>query len=225
MNRKLFLLPFFFLAGMLYGQAGLTVYYQIQDATYWKVIHPDNSDVGLLEQAPAFALDYHFRPFEGKRIELFPELRMVMPTETTFGQNKTTLGLYSFNLNTNLYPLTFNGDCHCPTFRKENPFFKKGFFLRLSPGLSILRESVFDGTLTLKATQTVFSLGIGGGLDIGISPRLTVTPLFMVRFYPKYDLKGLPRTYPDLWFFEKKTSIFTQFNPGIRLEFQFIEDY
>ena len=215
-----FFLFFILLAGMLHGQIGGSFYYQLQDETYWRVTHPSKPDIGLLENVPGFAIDYKITPFEEKRIEFYPEIRVTLPTKTAFDHNETTIGVYAFNLNTNFYPLTFNGDCHCPTFSKENPFFKKGFFIRLSPGVSFVRQSVSDGTLTTTGTLTTFSLGVGVGLDIGLSPRLTITPSFTARFFPDYSLRGLPETFSDLWSYEKKTSIFTQLNLGIRVGFQ-----
>ncbi len=79
-----------------------------------------------------------------------------------------------------LYPLNIKGDCNCPTFRRENPFFKRGFYLVLLPQITFVqivdKYDLGPDLHTVTDKLIVSQIGAGAGLDIGLSPELTITP-------------------------------------------------
>lgn len=212
------------MVGNAHAQLGINGYYQFQSPDYWTISSDGDTPVSLVENVPAFGVDFRIKPFAEKRIDLIPEIRMALASNTTLGTNDYTWSLFSFNLNTNIYPLDFNGDCNCPTFSKQNTFFKKGFYFRISPGVSRLSQKVKMEATTVRNTQFLFNLGVGAGLDIGVSRRLTVSPFVMGRFYPELFWNDLEESILFSEKIEKKTTFFTQLNVGFRVEFQIIDD-
>ncbi len=88
---------------------------------------------------------------------------------------------YSFGMRISLYPLNIQGDCNCPTFTRENPFFKRGFFLIIIPGFSLINHRI-KTTISGHPSEVnnafihPFQLAGGMGLDIGLSDQWTITP-------------------------------------------------
>lgn len=126
-------------------------------------------------------LDYWFR-LKNARIEFFPEGRFASYRATPHNfldQGELKWQSLSFHFTTNVYPLNFFGDCECPTWSKQEPIFEKGFFLQVSPGVHYLIQSYQSDTdlgLYRDVTDLAYSLGLGAGLDIGISDWITITP-------------------------------------------------
>jgi hypothetical protein len=106
------------------------------------------------------------------RIEFFPELsynRLTsLPAETLPSAN---LDRWALSVPVSFYPLDFKGDCRCPTFSKQNDLVKKGLFLQLVPTVQ------HERTEQSSDWHQNFGLGLGTGLDIGISDLITLTPL------------------------------------------------
>jgi hypothetical protein len=127
------------------------------------------------------SVDYWIR-LPDVRIEFFPELRyasLSASPQTTFDNAKMNWQSLSLHATTNVYLLDFFGDCDCPTFSKQDPFFKKGFFLQVSPGAHYLMQSYRSGPalgLELDQNDWAFSFGLGAGIDIGLSDWITLTP-------------------------------------------------
>lgn len=106
------------------------------------------------------------------RMEFFPEVtysRLTsLPLETLPSAN---LDRWAMAVPVSFYPLDFKGDCRCPTFSKQNDLVKKGLFLQLVPMVQHERTDQPSGW------HLNFGLGLGTGLDIGISDLITLTPL------------------------------------------------
>ena len=127
----------------------------------------------------SFGVDYWFR-LKNQRVEFYPQLSFLKSSREEY-RNQNMDGetvaqqfeLYSLKLNTRVYPFDFNGDCNCPTWKKEGPTFNKGFYFLATLGGGSLDQNSFESG---GANATVFSYGAGMGLDIGLSKFLTLSP-------------------------------------------------
>ncbi|NND32857.1 MAG: hypothetical protein HKN76_09720 [Saprospiraceae bacterium] len=121
------------------------------------------------------AAGYWFR-LANRRIEFLPEVnygKVSLPaTEIDLESDLRHFGLA---LPVAVYPLDLEGDCKCPTFSKQNEWFKKGFFIELVPAYQRLQAMEANGDEVTWTNQ--INLGGGLGLDIGASDLITVTPL------------------------------------------------
>ncbi len=97
--------------------------------------------------------------------------------------------------------------------------------MKISPGISSLHQSVGEGTAVMKEAKFIYSLGIGLGLDIGISEKITLTPFVSQRFYSEMTWADLNKSLPDLGVFDENPGAFQQLNVGIRVEFQLLNNY
>ena len=168
------------------AQIGLSGSYTWFNAPQWEEKMRADVDDTYLEEfffqnGFQVGLDYWFR-FKNVRIEFLPEARYARfeaRPESFFDAGQLTWQSFSFHLNTNIYPFDFFGDCDCPTFSKQNTFFKKGFFLQVSPGVHYLAQSYRSERYephNADVSDWAYSIGLGAGLDIGISDWITLTP-------------------------------------------------
>jgi len=92
-----------------------------------------------------------------------------------------------------IYPMDFGGDCDCPTFSNQSTLIKKGFYFELSPGLGYY-TSHFNTTqpfvanpegekITTSEDGFAYKVGLGIGLDIGISNLVTINPYAMYNYH------------------------------------------
>lgn len=191
MKKIIIFLFVLFVSFQAWAQVGVTV-------AYAKMVTP-SVEKRLLISEPflgdgfSVGVDYRFLPIKGYRVELLPSLVFTKHNKNlfTFEYDYTR---YGFSANVNIYPFDFKGDCDCPTFSKQNTFFKKGFFLQLSPNITHWRKHLTQPFLKEKATATSFGIGLGVGLDIGISDFLTLTPF---AHYSRDFGVGLPYLNPE----------------------------
>lgn len=127
----------------------------------------------------SIGLDYWFR-LKNKRLEFTPEISFTRYNRA--GEDMTNdrkdFQSFQFRFNTNIYPFSFNDDCDCPTFSKDNVLIKKGFFVSFHPTIS--KGSYYgEGLEGLVPNDKInYHLGLGAGIDIGISDLFTLTPFF-----------------------------------------------
>jgi len=208
--------------------------------SYSQLNHPDWNDLvysndnlflvlvgedSFLKNAWGVSADFKHK-LKNKRIEFHPELSwartetktLASPQQRNFGIN-----LLGFHYNTNIYLLDLDGDCDCPTWRKEGPTFKKGFFIQLSPGVNVFNKSLdLEGNI-FKENDVVFSLGAGVGMDIGLNEMLTITPFVKANLFlsPDWtDLNTLRIIEIEMEDGQNQTS-FNQLSVGIRVGFNF----
>jgi len=162
------------------------------------------------------------------RVEFLPEVTYTLNNTETNVNGLTTINEVEFGLsrigfqyNTLLYPMDLEGDCNCPTWGKDGDFLKKGLFFMLSPGVDYMfHTSVLDGVESAN-NSLAFKIGIGGGVDIGISKVLTLSPFVMVNFHPSVssrlinDTRGLACPECDLVALDDTFN--SQISAGIRL--------
>ncbi len=210
------------------AQFGINGSYRTATAPDWDLVNTNNGErTELLGAGFAVGIDYWFR-LPNYRVELLPELNAFRSTAQIPGSIELTNSLYSLFLNTNIYILDFRGDCECPTFSKSGATFEKGFFLQVSPGISL---PVFEDTMpnlpdksTVTGSPTI-SIGLGVGIDLGVSDLLTITPLVGFRYYPSLTWKGrfpaIEGDELDNFILESEESHLNQFYGGIRFGFRF----
>ena len=204
MKNVLFCLFFCSSAHLLVAQIGLSGSFVKLNAPDWETLF-DGSDRYTFgpgfQFKPSYQLgvDYWFR-LKNYRIEFFPTVsyaQFKQGQELLNGADLISQFKLSFvdvSFNTNIYPLDFEGDCNCPTWSKQNPFFKKGFFFQVSPGMLFSRYNITEAEGSpnkFNSSDVSFNLGIGLGLDIGISDFLTLTPFARVKRNFNVQWEGL----------------------------------
>ncbi len=196
MYRAIFLGLFIWWGTLAWGQIGINVGYLQMQAPDFEQRHQLNEN--FLGSGISVGLDYWFR-LKRKRLEFTPELNY-----TSFsGQydlddivNEFDFKQYGLFLNTNIYPLDFANDCDCPTFSKQNDFFKKGFFIQISPSITMLDKTQTKGDEINTQNDLQFGLGLGAGIDIGLLDLLTITPLVRYTHYFEGELPYVPNGEP-----------------------------
>lgn len=175
-------LSFFLIINEASAQYGINASYQTFSASDWEGLIQLSELPGAapIESGFAIGIDRWFR-LKNARVEFFPELNYARYS-VDWSDNTTTLSHQQISLfaNTHFYLFDLEGDCDCPTFSKDGNFVKKGFYVELSPGLSYATFK-FDGINgDPNNSSLVPSIGLGLGVDIGLSDLLTITP--MIRF-------------------------------------------
>lgn len=191
------LLTGLFLPNLLNAQFGVNAGYQVNQIEGWELttngLNNDITGNGL-----SFGVDYWFR-LKNQRIEFLPEFNYSSFEIVSFENNELIdnidfkIDFFSFYFNTNIYPLDFLGDCDCPTFSKQNDFFKKGFFIQISPGLT-LPNFQYTNNQESQTGDLQANIGLGLGLDIGLNDLVTLTPMIKARYQPNVQWNA---TFPD----------------------------
>ena len=229
--RKFIQLTILLLGSQLsYAQIGINTGFVTASTPEWsqfvnEIYRTNNVDV--LDNGYHIGVDYWFKMLKDYRFEAMPELSYSsLENRNDDGRHNFEVDKISFHFNTHLYLLNMNSDCDCPTFSKDGPSLNKGFFIRIGPGASYLRQTIredFTTTNTLdESSQFVFDLRLGAGFDIGVSDFLTVTPLIQVDriFSAKWENLSLI-TDDSIGFFEG--SVFDKFFFGLRVGLRFDE--
>ncbi|MDX1938948.1 MAG: hypothetical protein SFU99_00260 [Saprospiraceae bacterium] len=207
------------LSQSIFAQFGISGSYRVHDAKDWKIVYPDQTSQEILGDGLSLGVDYWFR-LKNYRVEFLPELNVILPQALT-AQDGSELDIkfYSLFFNINFYLFDFMGDCDCPTWSKQGNFAKKGFFVQLSSGITMLQNAVTTEGVESSANDWALSLGAGIGFDIGITDLVTFTPMLGVRYFPKANWSSLEEAKAS-WTFEQESPI-TQLYMGARLGFRF----
>ncbi len=178
----LVILSLFLFVNKTSAQYGINGSYQTFSASDWEgFINASNlPGAAPIESGFAVGIDRWFR-LKNARVEFFPELNYARYS-VDWSDNATRLNHQQISLfaNTHFYLFDLEGDCDCPTFSKDGNFLKKGFYVELSPGLSYATSNFKGGNGNPSSSSVIPSVGLGVGVDIGVSDLLTITP--MVRF-------------------------------------------
>lgn len=188
-----------------YAQFGLRTKYNINTFSGFDD-YIDSKIVGNNEKVfPStigVGLDYWFR-LKKYRVEFLPEVHMGLKSESQLTDNSVAnLSYFGFNFNTQIYAFDLEGDCDCPTFSKQGPSLKKGFFFNVSPGVVYLNKELATETSDPPYTSSDvnFKIGVGVGYDIGISDLFTITPMVNYNIVPgvKFnELANISNPTPD----------------------------
>lgn len=192
-----------------------------------------NTDFEFDKDFPGFApsytfgVDYWFR-LKNQRVEFYPQLSMLRSSKeeyasVNFGGETSgqQFNMYSLKLNTRVYPFDFNGDCNCPTWKKEGPTFNKGFYFLATFGGGMLDQIGFrNGEESESSAATAISYGVGMGLDFGLSKFLTISPFLTYERTTSTDWILHPCDICDQF---PDNSILNPFSVGLHLQYRWKE--
>lgn len=216
-----------------HAQIGITgAYFQQQIPEWETAVFGNNSSDDLLKTGYSVGVDYWLKPLENYRVELYPEV--LFNSATTYTRNieieSYELVSLGFNLNTNIYVLNIESDCDCPTFSKQESFFEKGFFIQIAPGIHYFKGKYNppggSADPNMQMTDIAPKLGLGLGLDIGISDFITITPIVKYNRYFNVEWDGLLRMINEPTssiVLGSNTSNINQFYAGIHVGVRFNE--
>ncbi len=233
-NTTIALLIVLFCTSSVCGQIGFSVGYKHMSASNWENLFASYNLSSSTNQSPLkegtdFAVDYWFR-LKKKRIEFHPEIsysRFIRNWSFEDEQDDIALkaNFFNFSVHTNIYPLDFKGDCNCPTFSKDGDFLEKGFFIQVSPVVSYLSNSFDDAVGSEASNDITFGLGLGLGIDFGLSDFITITPVVRYSYLIDAEWKDLDKHLnldsPEAS--ENNVSEITNIYVGFRLGFRFDE--
>ncbi len=230
MRGILTILAALFIVSGANAQFGISARLQNNSNKTWTTTFETNADttLNLFNRSYEFGVNYWFK-LKNYRVEFLPEITYAFAEDSglqgisdLISHKRTS---YNFNMNVQLYPLDFFGDCDCPTFSKDGDFLAKGFYWVFSPGISRhTLSSTFDadsGRDQLEESITSIRVGLGAGLDIGVTNLITVSPFLMYSMnfsnawpgqYEAYQL-----TLPEN---ESNSNNINQWHLGVRLVFR-----
>ena len=175
-----------------------------------------------------YGLNYWFR-LKNYRVEFLPEITYAKSENkelySSLLVNSHTRTSYGFNVNVQIYPLDFFGDCDCPTFSKDGNFMSKGFYWLLSPGLSMhtIKTEMDPLSSYIPEDTKITSLrfGVGAGVDMGFTDLFTLSPFIMYSMNFGNNWENQPNTYAieDPGSLDTKANI-KQWHFGLRLIFR-----
>ncbi len=206
-----------------FSQFGIKSDYSMRSFQGISLVHEQTSERVAPEASPVigYGIDYWFR-LRKIRMEFIPELNHTRYDISLLSEARLRVTQYSFYFNLLLYPFDWSNDCDCPTFSKEGGFLSKGFYVFLSPGVFLAKESALNESL-LAESGVHFSGAAGIGLDFGLFNRITLSPELGLRYYPSYPGANL-LTSLDLkrgYALEAGTPAIWQAFAGLRLRFRF----
>ena len=175
MRYPLTVIALLFFASLGRAQIGFTSSYVHANLNFGAVDGSYLEDLKGLEGQ----LHYWFR-LPNHRVEFAPTLYYSSISRRQ--SNLNSLRSIGFQLETNVYPFDFGGDCDCPTFGKQGPKLEKGLFIQIAPGLAYV-DMPNSGGFESHVTPT---LAGGLGLDIGLHNFVTLTPIATLRYHRAY---------------------------------------
>jgi hypothetical protein len=186
------------------AQFGLRAKYNMNSFSNWDDYLDQNIN-GDIEKIFStnieLGVDYWFR-LKKYRIEFMPEIGMGLKTSSNYSikTSTTDFSYFASNFNTHIYLFDLEGDCDCPTFSKQGPSLKKGFFLSFSPGILFNKKEISLGALetSYDSNQINFRIGIGAGFDIGISDLFTITPIISYNLTPGIAFDELGKIFQPI---------------------------
>ncbi len=207
--KSIFFVVFLTASFNVVGQLGLQFQFQKFGDTTFTYNGFDGIPPGeiFIQQQYGFGIDYSFR-LKNYRVEFFPTLvylnkKYDLTTDAgdPYKLNINTLGL---QFNTHFYFLDIEGDCHCPTWSKDGQILKKGLFAWVSVNAYNSNYIINDNS---AKKLTTYGAGGGLGLDIGLSKRITITPLAGLELErrPVTDLSD--NKFPNKWMSKTTASL------------------
>lgn len=173
---------------MASAQFGFRVKYNTNSFPNWEEYIPEVNKNNL-----ELGFDYWFK-LKNQRVEFTPEVFYGMKSEVLYTINigrelSFTHQYIGLQLNTQFYILDFEGDCDCPTFSKEGPSIKKGFFVNFAPALLYNKYERTTEIIDFNPETSNMNLrvAIGAGIDVGITDLLTITPFVNYTWSPSND--------------------------------------
>lgn len=234
--RLTLMLLFCFFGAILKAQIGLSYGYIQQEHTAWNQILLEKGllspEETFLSEGHRLSLEYWFR-LPKQRIEFYPELNISIQ-ESSFSDELSSFQTnfqaitYGLDLKTQIYFLDFKGDCDCPTFSKNDPIVQKGTYLLLSPGAYIQNRSFDSVSQTFSIEQDNqainLKLGVGIGLDIGITDLITLSPFYLFELHQTTEwdeLMSLPQSTITIDPIDSTAAMVNRHIVGLKIHFRF----
>lgn len=227
--RILIIIVLFLISNAASAQFGVRIKAQQNDFGDWdRIIQglPGYQDKQLFQYSYEIGVDYWLR-LKNYRLEFYPELSLALST-TDFGiPNNSELPLSyrlesgGIGVNTHIYFLDFTGDCQCPTFSKQNTFFKKGLFLMIGLHEYVQNKETKFSDRSIYDRDFTTQILVGLGLDIGINDLLTISPFISALYYPSTEWNGISANHGILNILPPdETTSNIAFQVGIRMGFR-----
>lgn len=219
MGRYLFFVFCFWVSAHASAQYGLRLSYSHSSAPTWQdmsVIDQGGSKSFFFGSGFTVGVDYWVRLPE-LRIEFYPEISYSAYKNSLLLQAESLAfksQVWTVGVNTQFYLFDLKGDCDCPTFSKQGSLTKKGFFMTLKPGAQYHRKYT-NGAFSDASIAP--SLGLGLGLDIGMSDLITLTPFAIYNIAFADHWSGLSDQVQDPTGMRLETSDFRQVSVGVRI--------
>jgi hypothetical protein len=170
------------------AQFGISAKYQNNSTPGWDDVYDGRTNIE--SSSIEYGLNYWLR-LKNKRVEFLPELTYSSLVDD-YDQNGFAVELlqhkrtsYGFGINTHIYPLDFEGDCNCPTFSKDGNLVSKGFHWIINTSIinhnientfNVPDNGASDQLTIEEKNQITGRVGLGFGLDIGITELITIVP-------------------------------------------------
>ena len=226
-----YFLTFFILLQTIssYAQFGLRISASQNNYSEWNTIvssatTPANND--LFNTSYELGLDYWFR-LKNIRLEFYPEIGLgYSKSDNSPSSNEIFPDSYRLKkayggINTHLYFLDLKNDCKCPTFSKQNDFFKKGLFLILSSKAHFQNKETIYQAQVISDNDVTLELGGGLGLDIGLSDLITLSPFGMISYFPSSNWDGISANHGIIHILPPdETTTNLAFKIGLRIGFR-----
>ncbi len=188
MYKYLILSFFLILFSRVEAQVGISVGYGEIKNPDWEALPPNCDCVYIERNYRTIALDYRLR-LKQKRLEFFPSIQWTTSDDFGFsgdiGNARWDYRVRSLRLllNTRAYLLDFGSDCDCPTWSNSNRFFKKGFFVFVTPEIGSRDHIHLQGDEEVSSNRSLlFGVSGGLGLDIGLTDLFTLSPTFRLGY-------------------------------------------
>ncbi|MFK7982304.1 MAG: hypothetical protein AB8G86_20145 [Saprospiraceae bacterium] len=203
-------------------QGGISGTYFTQSLSNWETtIFGLRSNEQLLKSGFGQAVDLKIAGFDNYRIQF--HLNAGTNNATTSLENRQfKLRKNDVSLSGKIFFLSLEADCDCPTFSREAGFLEKGLFAEFITGASFFQaEMEEENTIISEDNGTVFKVGFGLGVEIGINDYVTISPFVRYQRYFNAEWEGLQE---DLFIVDPTTIVdatnatpINQVSAGIRL--------
>jgi hypothetical protein len=201
---------FFIFPVLLNSQIGIELLGNKNEYKSWNdvIYNYSGKESKMFKYSYGIGVNYWFR-LESYRLEFTPGVyymysRFKFPdSECKFEYNTQVAGA-EFDMN--IYMFDFVGRNYkrdCPTFSHDGEWFKKSFFIQVSPGLFGAFRSVKNSVDNIEDMNIAGKFDFGFGLDIKISDHLIVAPVIKYGLYIGEKWNGFSefhaeRSYNDI---------------------------
>jgi len=214
------------------AQLGINVHYHSNDYKTWNEVIKDfdqNNSNEIFSNSYRFGIDYGF-DMAMYRVSFFPGVFYKKGSTLQFSDDLAAYSFdidqYGFSLLTQIYPLDLlsRKSSQCPSFHRGSEVFTKGLYILVAPELLLSSKTGskyiynIDPHIPFDATRIIFNFGIGGGIDIGITKNLSISPNLQYLFTIGEKWDGFSDTAFAKPSYNDATGV-SQIAVGIRLGF------
>lgn len=172
-------------------EGGLTGGYFMQTIPEWEsAVFGLRSNERLLKNGFSQAVDFKIAGFENYRVQ-FHLNAGTNYAETSLDTRQFKLRQIDFALSSKIFLLSLEADCDCPTFSREAGLLEKGFFVEFLAGASTYQAEMSEEMVISEDKGIAFKAGLGMGIEIGITDRITLSPYVRYQRYFNVNWEGL----------------------------------